>query len=558
MKIVHAPMILAVPLFLMAGCGGSGRPPGKPICGNRVIEEGETCDPPSTCPTGCDDEDPCTTDSLEGSADRCNARCSHLTITKCLTGDGCCPDGCTWEVDRECTEPPQDTLLGNRGVAGSEVLFSLAAGKEVLLADGKGEPNCGGKIYCDYPPTPIWSRFLFYDLVGPDKAVLLEDPGTGPAAMTIDAVDLSTAKRTRLSANVPWVDVGECCRPGWVYAYARQGETTYWSLRTQNGMELFVGTEGAPLRSIRKFPVPANEDAIQSWLSVQPGVISWSMELINASNPYLRVFLMDEEGEDLASFDGEFSELCTPGIAVGNTFLAQYLPPGTPLGACETLVIDLATRKKRKLNGTQSSHFEPWSISAAGDRVAEVDGEKHLVNIYRIDQADPIATVPGDTAVFSPSDSQILVVQDFVGFRLVLHNLRDGTETVLWDGGTEQLGFTSYVEPPGQLFSPDGDWLATATGAPFSDLTENVGLSVISLKDLHRIDLSLPSTSESFFRHFRFTRDSRFLIFLDTPGEELLDIAALELSTGKKIDLTPTDLPERGFVLGHDFTPVVP
>ena len=45
-------------------------------CGDSVIELGETCDPPSTCPTACpDDGNPCTVESLTGSAATCDAVC---------------------------------------------------------------------------------------------------------------------------------------------------------------------------------------------------------------------------------------------------------------------------------------------------------------------------------------------------------------------------------------------------------------------------------------------------------------------------------------------------
>ncbi len=72
------------------------------ICGNNVVEKGETCDPPSSCPTTCpDDGDLCTKDVVTGSQTSCNAACSHPPITACSGQmmDGCCPTGCSANPD---------------------------------------------------------------------------------------------------------------------------------------------------------------------------------------------------------------------------------------------------------------------------------------------------------------------------------------------------------------------------------------------------------------------------------------------------------------------------
>jgi hypothetical protein len=75
-------------------------------CGNSVVEKGETCDPPSLCPTGCaDDGDPCTLDRLRGAATSCTAHCEHQAILLCSgsSADKCCPTGCTAPTDVDCT-----------------------------------------------------------------------------------------------------------------------------------------------------------------------------------------------------------------------------------------------------------------------------------------------------------------------------------------------------------------------------------------------------------------------------------------------------------------------
>ncbi len=75
-------------------------------CGNGEIDGSETCDPPETCPSeaDCDDMDACTEDSLTGSSSTCSAQCANVAITECEDGDGCCPMGCTMDMDDDCME----------------------------------------------------------------------------------------------------------------------------------------------------------------------------------------------------------------------------------------------------------------------------------------------------------------------------------------------------------------------------------------------------------------------------------------------------------------------
>jgi len=83
------------------GTTGSGVAPG-PKCGNGVVESGETCDPPSSCSTSCNDGNACTTDQITGSIAKCDVSCTHTAITSCTSGDGCCPAGCNSDNDGDC------------------------------------------------------------------------------------------------------------------------------------------------------------------------------------------------------------------------------------------------------------------------------------------------------------------------------------------------------------------------------------------------------------------------------------------------------------------------
>ena len=94
----------------------------EPECGNGVIETGETCDPPESCPS-CDDGNPCTDDNVAGSAATCDVVCSRTVIETCTDNDGCCGERCSATQDNDCSatcgngtvENPPETCEGPQG-----------------------------------------------------------------------------------------------------------------------------------------------------------------------------------------------------------------------------------------------------------------------------------------------------------------------------------------------------------------------------------------------------------------------------------------------------------
>src|SRR5262249_1407535 len=78
------------------------------VCGNGFVEPGETCDTSigsgnvGACPTTCDDNDPCTVDTLVNGG-TCMARCTHTIITQIGPADGCCPAGGHPTNDPDCS-----------------------------------------------------------------------------------------------------------------------------------------------------------------------------------------------------------------------------------------------------------------------------------------------------------------------------------------------------------------------------------------------------------------------------------------------------------------------
>lgn len=98
-----------------SGCDSGNDDDCSASCGNGVVDDGETCDPPDTCAATCDDADACTTDTLTGSAANCNVACSYTSVTACVDADGCCPAGCNANTDSDCA-----SVCGNDVVEANE------------------------------------------------------------------------------------------------------------------------------------------------------------------------------------------------------------------------------------------------------------------------------------------------------------------------------------------------------------------------------------------------------------------------------------------------------
>ena len=99
-----------------------------PVCGNGVVDPEETCDLalPASCPTDCDDVDPCTVDSLVGLG--CTAECVAVAVGP-GAADSCCPPGATSATDPDCAAAcgiTGDALVRLTESAGFATLGSIA------------------------------------------------------------------------------------------------------------------------------------------------------------------------------------------------------------------------------------------------------------------------------------------------------------------------------------------------------------------------------------------------------------------------------------------------
>lgn len=105
-------------------------------CNNGVVDGGETCDPgvAGSCPTSCAaSADACVSNVLVGTPATCDAACRVETITACVAGDGCCPDGCSEADDPDCGAGGVDVTGGCETGGGGGPLLALAGLGIVLL-----------------------------------------------------------------------------------------------------------------------------------------------------------------------------------------------------------------------------------------------------------------------------------------------------------------------------------------------------------------------------------------------------------------------------------------
>lgn len=102
------------------GCCPEGSGPAEDgdcgTCGDSVVSVGETCDPPSMCPTreSCAEfAAQCLRTRFSGSPERCDARCEILgsEITACQHDDTCCPSTCSNASDNDCSAACGDGVV---------------------------------------------------------------------------------------------------------------------------------------------------------------------------------------------------------------------------------------------------------------------------------------------------------------------------------------------------------------------------------------------------------------------------------------------------------------
>ena len=171
------------------GCNAANDADCTAVCGNGVLEPGETCDSTPATPTctsfSCDDKNACTTDIPSGSARTCDLRCTSTPVTTCIDGDGCCAPGCTGLNDSDCA-PPNDTCATAVDIsAGGDFPFSLYNAKTDFGATNtlKCGLGAGGDVFFTFTlptnptgaaPPQYYGYFDVYDAGGNAVNVALE------------------------------------------------------------------------------------------------------------------------------------------------------------------------------------------------------------------------------------------------------------------------------------------------------------------------------------------------------------------------------------------------
>jgi hypothetical protein len=108
-----ATSVMTMSIGAGAGAQSSAGSSSQPSCGNGVIDMNETCDPVGRCPTPetCQTTDKCLVARFAGNPNTCDAKCDLVPIDACSSGDGCCPDGCTFATDQDCSKSCGDGVV---------------------------------------------------------------------------------------------------------------------------------------------------------------------------------------------------------------------------------------------------------------------------------------------------------------------------------------------------------------------------------------------------------------------------------------------------------------
>lgn len=124
-------------------------------CGDGALDPGELCDPgiasgEGACPTSCE-ASACTSASLTGMAEQCNARCQTSPVA-CADGDGCCPAGCDGGSDDDCSNVCGDGVVDGPEMCDGNCPTQCNDG-DACTTDTLGGSAATCDAACSYTPT---------------------------------------------------------------------------------------------------------------------------------------------------------------------------------------------------------------------------------------------------------------------------------------------------------------------------------------------------------------------------------------------------------------------
>jgi hypothetical protein len=222
-----------------ASCDASNDIDCAAVCGNNVVEPGETCDPLSTCPTSCPQQG-CQLYQLFD-AGTCQAQCvASGQQTACVNGDGCCPGGCNANNDSDC-----QPSCGNGVLEGNETCdppASCTCAAEAYSCYGTTGSAATCDLVCHVPTTTCG--------IGGDGCCAFAVPPTG---------DCSAA------------DDKECIGPGWKFVQVTQVQFLNGGCQTINVYGIDAGGAYDVTSCVQKGPAP-NVDVYMKDITDSNGV----------------------------------------------------------------------------------------------------------------------------------------------------------------------------------------------------------------------------------------------------------------------------------------------
>jgi hypothetical protein len=163
------------------GCNAKNDGDCQRVCGNQVVEPGETCDPPASCPMAAScTNDETTVRMTTGSAATCDLRCVEASRACSAMPDGFCPPSCSIAVDPDCPGNVGADCAADRDCASGHcadgkccdeactgACRTCTTGVCTTVRDGPNVPRCASGNACDAQGTCVGPPAVAPTLVSP-------------------------------------------------------------------------------------------------------------------------------------------------------------------------------------------------------------------------------------------------------------------------------------------------------------------------------------------------------------------------------------------------------
>lgn len=430
--------------------------------------------------------------------------------------------------ERPLRSPPTRMII-SRGAPGAETLYAISSTGEVVLSDALQAPWCGGKPFCNLPPDGTIGRYAGVQWVGDDRAFYVDLDLADWANLRVVSVDLATGARTQLAEALDVVRE----TPDWPLFYvvstAVAGDTIWLSLPVAGGMALYRTDGRSPIVEVARTPTPSGLTYMESHVDATAAGVAWSVRWrrgVAHEDPYAYVTrIFDASGatllrvpEDITgAVDGSEPSRLVDGVAT-----VHWQRAG---GELVLERFDLASRTRTAMPVTNGIVYP---LAPGGHGVFHVfEGDYLAARIVDATTGAVLDAFEGLPWATTPTST---LYRTFEGA------LR---ERVRPSGVDRELapGTSLMLDAMAGRHAPDGTKLAVGSGAPFSDLSDNVGIELVDLETLARTAVEPAETSEHFVRRMQFTPDGAWLVYLH-PVDGVLQLAGYELATGARATFT--------------------